>query len=171
MTLHTLSKHILAAGTLCLGFAALASCSNDDDKYTSLPPTLSDITVVDLETGSTTLRAGRLLLATAKQHTRGHLLYKATYSWTPDGDGNFSHRYVKGVVYDQEPADPVDTLIVSKAGTYTLQFKATYAISGKGNGYYDSGKFEGGGSYTTGGGALSFILTATKPITVLPAAE
>ncbi len=166
-----LFPHLVPAATLVLGFSALTSCSNDDDKYTSLPPTLSDITVVDLETGSTTLRAGRKLLATAKQKTIGHLLYKATYSWTPDGDGNFSHRYNKGVVYDDNPVDPVDTLIISKAGSYILQFKATYGISGKGTGYSDSGKFEGGGSYTTNGGAVSFILTATKPITVLAATD
>lgn len=153
----------------------LASCGDDD--YASEPPLLDDITVKSLSTGSDEIHAGEKLVATAVQRKRGKLLYKAKYQWSiSDEDESISHKYKTAVVYDYEPQDPTDTLIINKAGTYTLKFYGHYDNSGSTNewgdkhGYsftenFNEKKFSA--TYTTGG-AITFEINATKTITVLP---
>ncbi len=134
---HKMNKlFLLALPTLCLW---LASCSNDDDKYRSTPPTLSEITIHSLEdNASSTLYVGDRFVATAVQSSKGHLLYKATYKWTisPTDGVDYSQRAKSTVIYDNEPSDPTDTIVINTPGEYNITLNATYGASGTGSLYY-----------------------------------
>lgn len=113
----------------------LASCSNDDDKYRSAPPTLSEITIHSLEDNAgSTLYAGDKFVATAVQSSKGHLLYKATYKWTisPTEGVDYSQKTKTTVIYDNEPSDPTDTIVINTPGEYNITLDATYNASGTG---------------------------------------
>ena len=100
----------------------LVSCSDhtDDEKYQSLPPFFSDMTFRSLH-GHSTLSAGDSVVVTAVQSRLGRLLYYATYSWgTAYDTDSVTHAYRSGVVYDNDPADPVDTIVFHRSGTYTV---------------------------------------------------
>ena len=131
-----LTKAILPALLLCL-----ASCSNDDDKYRSYPPTLSEITIQSLEEGaSSTFHVGDKLVATAVQSSKGHLLYKATYKWTisPTSDVDYTQKNKNTVIYDYESETPTDTIVINTPGTYSVTLDATYNASGTGQLTYKS---------------------------------
>ena len=132
----TLSKAILPA--LCI---SLASCSNDDDKYQSRPPELSEITIQSLEEGTpTTLRAGDRFVATAVQTSKGHLLYKAEYTWTisPTEGVDYSQKNKSTVVYDRESDNPTDTIVINTPGEYNITLNARYHASGQGQLWYQA---------------------------------
>ncbi len=125
-------SNLIAACSVVLAFSAVWGCSdhNDDEKYRSQPPEISDMTVTGLD-GSSTLRTGDKLLATVVQSTKGRLLYRATYEWSSSpSDGVSLSPNKKGVVYDNENDNPTDTIVFSTPGTYTITFSGTYNISG-----------------------------------------
>lgn len=174
----TKTKRFIPYGAAMLCALLAMSCSEDSNekKYGSEPPLFEDVTLKSLSTGSSEIHAGERFVATAVQRKRGKLLYKATYSWADnDKEENVSHKYKQSVVYDQEPADPTDTLVIKKAGTYTLSFSGKYQNSGNtsywGNkyGYSFSENYSKGfnATYSTGG-AIGFTVSATKTITILP---
>lgn len=108
----------------------LAACSEDPDnpKYTSRPPVFSGVEVNSLD-GDSTLRAGKELVVTAIQSTKGKLIYKAEYKWG-NKKGEARHQYNKEVIYDLDPVNPSDTVVFTTPGTYTMTLNAKYHISG-----------------------------------------
>ena len=169
---------LISALILCTITSFLASCSDDNEhssKYNSTPPTFADMTVNELSTNSTTLHTGEKLVATLQQAKIGKLLYKATYQWTisPETDGN-SQKYKTVVIYDQEPQNPTDTLIINTPGTYTLSFNAKYDASAYTTLWRESGADQSStfwpdnsGKVTySSRGELGFTVVATKKITV-----
>lgn len=152
------------------------SCSDEsnNEKYRSEPPTFSDITVKPLNGNDSQIHVGEKFLATAKQKKLGRLLNASTYSWTCNSN-DIAHNFQKSVIYDDDTHNPTDTLIVTKAGSYTLTFTGKYNASGNtqiwaqkyGSDFsetFESG--EGSANYVTGG-LLYFKVTATKTIQVV----
>ena len=128
----------------------LVSCSDhaDDEKYQSLPPFFSDMTFRSLH-GHSTLSAGDSVVVTAVQSRLGRLLYYATYSWgTAYDTDSVTHAYRSVVVYDNDPADPVDTIVFHRPGTYTVTFTARYKMSGSHQLINESETFGSGGKTT-----------------------
>lgn len=106
------------------------SCSEDSDnpKYTSLPPQFSHVETNNLD-GDSTLRVGERIIFTAVQSKKGKLLYKATYNWG-NKKGDATHSFTENVIYDNNPANPTDTVVFAHPGTYTITLNAKYHISG-----------------------------------------
>ncbi len=104
----------------------LTNCTKDD--YSSLPPEFEDITFVSQD-GNPTLTAGTEITATAKQSKKGKLLYKAEYKWECEQGIVKTPKYE--VIYDQQPENPVTTLILPARGSYKIIFTARYHISGQ----------------------------------------
>lgn len=124
--------HCTLIGALLI--TSITACSDDNehqDKYNSQPPTFNDMTVADLETGTTTLHVGKKFVVTLYQNSIGRLLNKTTYAWSlsPEVEGN-SQKYTTSVIYDQETANPTDTVLINTPGTYTLTFTGRYNASG-----------------------------------------
>ena len=117
---------ILMAFMVCIGFA---SCSNDDDNYTSKLPDFSDITF-----SSEVIHASQTVTATAVQHTKGTLLNSTSYAWKIiiSGDSAISAS-TPGVIYDNNSSNPSWTFTAPSISgkKYTLTFQGTYNISGK----------------------------------------
>lgn len=158
------------------GALMLASCSEEgnDDKYRSEPPLLSDITISPLGGEGTEIHVGEKFTATAEQSKAGRLLNTTTYTWSSTPDG-LTHKYTTKVIYDNAPANPVDTLVASSPGTYTLTFTGKYNASGNTQVWaqkYGSSFTEqfasgnGKATYVTGG-ILYFTVTATKTFMVV----
>lgn len=123
----------LKYASLCSAFLVLmgiASCTEDHDnpKYTSRPPSFSHVEVKSLD-GDSVLRAGKKLVVTAIQSTKGKLIYKAEYKWG-NKKGEARHQYTKEVIYDLDPVNPSDTVVFTTPGTYTMTLNAKYHISG-----------------------------------------
>lgn len=108
----------------------LAACSEDENnpKYQSLPPEFSGVTLTGMD-GDETLKVNTPILVTAQQSQKGKLIYKAQYTWSCVPD-SASHHYTASVVYDLQNQHPTDTIVVHKAGTYTIRMHAQYHISG-----------------------------------------
>ena len=159
---------------LCL---LLTACSEDSDseKYASRPPVFADIVCTPLAEGETQIRAGQSFVVTAQQERKGHLLNKSTYQWS-DVSGQLSHKYVTSVIYDNQPANPTDTIKAPTAGSYKLTFKARYNASG--NTQWWAQKYGANSLSTlsdgTGrvnylvGGLFYFTVTVEKAIQVKP---
>ena len=109
------------------------SCSEDanDPKYLSIPPEIVGVEVQPLENPTGDVKAGEPFVVRVIQQKKGNLLYKALYKWqaAPTEEG-VSHKYTQQVVYDKQPADPTDTLVIDNPGMYTIKLNATYKISG-----------------------------------------
>lgn len=105
----------------------------------------------------------------------GKLLYKAKYEWAinPETEGN-SQKYKTVVIYDQEPQNPTDTLIINTPGTYTLTFKGTYDASAHTTLWRESGADQSSSFWPDNSGKVTyssrgefgFTVVATKKITV-----
>ena len=159
---------------LCL---LLTACSEDSDseKFASRPPVFADIVCTPLAEGETQIRAGQSFVVTAQQERKGHLLNKSTYQWS-DVSGQLSHKYVTSVIYDNQPANPTDTIKAPTAGSYKLTFKARYNASGNtswwaqqyGSSFQTSLADNSGRVTYTTGGLFYFDVTVEKTITVLP---
>lgn len=171
-------KLLLSALFACAITSFFTSCSDDNEhssKYNSTPPTFSDMTVKELSTEGTTLHAGEKFVVTLQQNKIGKLLYKAKYDWSlsPETDGN-SQKYKTLVIYDQEPQNPTDTILINTPGTYTLTFKGTYDASAyttlwRENEANQNSTFwpDNSGKVTyTSRGEFGFTAVATKKITV-----
>ena len=117
---------LLCACSMALGLL-VTSC--EDKEYISLHPEFSDMEFKMLEDGSTELRAGEKILATAIQSKKGSLLNHTEYNWSADTE-SVSHKFRKTVIYDKETFNPCDTLIFEKPGTYNLTFNGKYYTSG-----------------------------------------
>ena len=121
-------QRLTIAFTALILFVAGCSDNADDPKYRSLPPEISDLTLAPLD-GSTELRANTPIVATVQQSKLGTLINKTTYSWKTSPI-DIDHKYVKGVIYEQEPQNPTDTITFANKGTYTLTFTGRYHTSG-----------------------------------------
>lgn len=139
-------SRLLLAFTLVGQTAAFVACSDHD--YQSLPPYFSDMTFTSLH-GHSTLCAGDTILVTAVQSQLGRLLYKASYQWsTLDETDSVSHKYCAYVVYDNDPSDPVDTIVFHRPGTYTVKLTARYMMSGNFQNINDTQTFGTAGKAT-----------------------
>ena len=109
------------------------ACSEDENnpKYASLPPEIVGVEVQPLNNPDGQVKAGEPFVVRAIQQKKGRLLYKAIYKWqtAPTEDG-VAHKYTQQVVYDNQPADPTDTLVIDNPGMYTIKMNATYYMSG-----------------------------------------
>ena len=127
------SISLLLLVTCLLSWNIFTACSEDENnpKYTSLPPEIVDVEVQPLNNPDGQVKAGEPFVVRAIQQKKGRLLYKATYEWkaAPTEDG-VTHKYTKQVVYDNQPTDPTDTLVINYPGMYTIKLNATYYISG-----------------------------------------
>lgn len=129
LTHHPL--RLFAALACCAAFGA---CSEDTDnpKYASEPPVFTGFEVKPLDETATEVKAGERFVVTLKQSRKGKLLYAGQYAWEATSNaGDASHRYKQSVIYDQEPQEPTDTMMVSKAGTYKVTFSGKYKTSGQ----------------------------------------
>lgn len=148
-----------------------ASCSDDNSDYKSVCPRFSDITL-ETKAGSTTLCVGDTIIATAVQSSLGRLLNGTTYTWSSSGSTDtdsvsyVSHKYTSSVLYDNDKSNPTDTIIVSKAGSYTLNLACVYKISGI---YSSTGSStsSSGFSATYAGGSTRYQVTLSKSFTVV----
>ena len=123
------------------------ACSEDENnpKYASLPPEIVGVEVQPLGTPDGQVKAGEPFVVRAIQQKKGHLLYKAIYEWkaAPTEEG-VTHKYTKQVVYDNQPTDPTDTLVIDNPGQYTIKLNATYYMSGSYQIINKTNEWEGG---------------------------
>ena len=149
----------LALLLVAISAASLTSCSEDsnDSKYQSKFPQFSDIT-----TTPTTVTAGDSVTFTAVQSTYGNLLYGATYTWTfGDQTGTSS------VVYDNDKSNPTfKTVAPTTSGTYTVQLKATYNVSGR-QATAPAATTQSGFSVTYSSSSMQYDITVSKRIVVV----
>lgn len=164
----------LFATPACAIILALQSCSDsaDDAKYRSNPPHIADLSVVKLHGTGTDFTTGDTLVATIVQDRYGRLIHSATYAWnisvTSTAAAPFSHKPDKsGCIYDQDAADPVDTIIVNTRGVYTITFDGKYRISGSN---YEAANYTenlgNGVNVTYASGATSYLIKVSRNITV-----
>lgn len=161
-----LKNRLFTLGLMIAGIITIVSCSSDDDKYNSMSPRFTEITLKDLSTGESTLRAGEPFVATAIQGSKGKLLNSTRYKWEVSNTEEATHKYIRGVVYDQESGNPTDTIVIPTAGRYELIFSAEYNISGIANGTNFTESLNNGGSATYQASSLKFKVTLTKSILV-----
>lgn len=159
-------KILFFAGLLVAAIVVGVSCSSDDNKYKSESPQFSEITLIDLNTGETNIRAGQPFVATAIQSSKGKLLNSTHYKWNVTNTDDVSHKYKSGVVYDQEPENPSDTIVIPNAGRYELVFSADYGVSGIATGKSYTESLTNGGSAMYKASSLKFKVTLTKSIIV-----
>lgn len=114
-----------------------------DEEYVSSPPIFSgfnitvkndnytpDSTTYENDTiTNDTLYTNTKIAVTAVQRKKGHLLYKASYTWATSPSEGVNHTYQKGVIYDNENHNPTDTIIFTQPGKYTITFSGKYNIS------------------------------------------
>lgn len=157
---------------ISLAAVALAACSShaDDEEYRSEPPKFADITVRSLADGGSTVRVGEQFVATAVQSKTGRLLNGSDYVWTITPADSVTHRFKKYAIYDNEPQNPTDTILVKAPGQYEINFTGTYRASGNTTfwtGNYNE-KLDNGTrvSYSLNG-LLSFDVVVRKTITVV----
>ena len=76
-------KTKLTAFALAASALLFTACKEhmNDEKYQSIPPTISGVTFHVAGTGSTDLHVGDKIVATVVQSSLGKLLYRADYSW------------------------------------------------------------------------------------------
>lgn len=173
-------------GSLLLCLLTTVACSNDDDKYNSEPPMFSDFTIQSVATGSSEVQAGEKFVIRGVQKSSGNLLYFSmsngqlvdpfTWSVSPDAASYNKHRVATDnsgkILYY---AEPVDTMVIDQAGTYTITFTGKYQAGGNTSAWssahgasfteYWADKSSGSVQYKTNG-LLSFTVTAQKKITI-----
>lgn len=165
--------YMLSAVVLLL---AMTACSEngDSEEYRSEPPTFSDFTIKNLSDGSNVVHVGDIFVVTANQKKKGRLLYNAQYKWS--NSSNFSQKYTKSAIYDNEPFNPTDTIVAQSAGDLKVSFTGKYKVSGnvttwssKHGSSYSETFADGKGSATyTVSGILYFDVEAHKTFTILP---
>ena len=141
---HSFSALLFAAFLLaCNVFTA---CSEDENnpKYASLPPEIVGVEVQPLSNPDGQVKAGEPFVVRAIQQKKGHLLYKALYQWQTAPTEGVEHKYTEQVVYDNQPADPTDTLVIAHPGLYTIKLNATYYMSGSYQIINKTNEWEGG---------------------------
>lgn len=153
-------------------FCALAflAVSCEDDNYDSLPPKFSDMTFATLD-GGDTFRAGDSIVATLHCSQAGRILVNATHAWSVDDADDVENHFRAGGLYEEMPANPTDTLVLSRPGRYKVVFNGTYTTAGSKGltaGYTD--RFaDGNGSVTydvEGAAIFRYKVTAQKYIDV-----
>lgn len=157
---------LCAVGLLFVGMVSAVSCSSDDDKYHSESPRFSDITLADLATGETTIRAGEPFVATAVQSSKGKLLNSTQYKWDIVNEESDTHKYTSSVVYDHESSNPSDTIVIPNAGRYELTFFADYNVSGIATGSNFTESLGSGGTATYQASSLKFKVKLSKTVVV-----
>lgn len=120
-----IKKIFLPLFALALG---MTSCERDD--YTSTCPVIHDMTFKSVVTGTDRIVAGEKFVATVEQAQKGHLLYRAEYTWS-DRRGEGTHKPTfTDVVYDNFSHNPTDTIVFNTPGEYQVKLVAKYHISG-----------------------------------------
>ena len=130
---HSRSFSALLFAAFLLVCNVFTACSEDENnpKYASLPPEFVGVEVQPLDNPEGEVKAGEPFVVQAIQQKKGHLLYKALYQWqTAPTEEGVAHKYTEQVVYDNQPADPTDTLVIDHPGMYTIKLNATYYMSG-----------------------------------------
>ncbi len=118
---------------LALAAAALfASCeSNENDsKYRSYYPIIEDMEFESLVTGTNQIVAGEPFVARVKQSQLGRLLHGAEYKWSDGREEGTHSPFPKEVVYDVNPINPTDTIVLPHSGRQQIKMVAKYDISG-----------------------------------------
>ena len=122
-----IKKILLPIFALALG---MVSCERDDDKYTSTCPVIHDMTFKSVVTETDRIVAGEKFVATVEQAQRGHLLYKADYTWSDGREEGIHKPAFTSVVYDNFSNNPVDTIVFNTPGIHQVKLVAKYHISG-----------------------------------------
>lgn len=122
-----IKKILLPIFALALG---MVSCQRDDDKYTSTCPVIHDMTFKSVVTETDRIVAGEKFVATVEQAQRGHLLYKADYTWSDGREEGIHKPAFTSVVYDNYSNNPVDTIVFNTPGIHQVKLVAKYHISG-----------------------------------------
>lgn len=122
-----IKKILLPIFALALG---MVSCERDDDKYTSTCPVIHDMTFKSVVTETDRIVAGEKFVATVEQAQRGHLLYKADYTWSDGREEGIHKPAFTSVVYDNYSNNPVDTIVFNTPGIHQVKLVAKYHISG-----------------------------------------
>jgi len=159
--------HLCGTATLfALALLIASSCSEhyDDAKYASLPPSFSDMTFTNLD--DTTIKAGDKIVATAVQSSIGRLLNGTNYTWTATPDEGVTHKYKSFVIYDNETANPTDTIVFPTAGTYTVTLTSKYKSSGNNQAVDGTSTFTDGKVTYTTGGLLYYSVVVEKTVVV-----
>lgn len=156
---------------LTLLLVTLAACKDDD--YTAYAPLYSGMEVRSLTTGSDQIHVGERFVAEVTQSQTGSMIYRAKYNWTiTDESEDYVSHYRNGnpkeVVYDNDPSNPLDTIRISKAGTYTISFSANFWGSGNSTALKGTPTV---GTYNVGSYTYMTFTGLSKTIQVLPAQE
>lgn len=122
-----IKKILLPIFALALG---MVSCERDDDKYTSTCPLIHDMTFKSVVTETDRIVAGEKFVATVEQAQRGHLLYKADYTWSDGREEGIHKPAFTSVVYDNFSNNPSDTIVFNTPGIHQVKLVAKYHISG-----------------------------------------
>lgn len=122
-----IKKILLPIFALALG---MVSCERDDDKYTSTCPVIHDMTFKSVVTETDRIVAGEKFVAIVEQAQRGHLLYKADYTWSDGREEGIHKPAFTSVVYDNYSNNPVDTIVFNTPGIHQVKLVAKYHISG-----------------------------------------
>lgn len=121
-------------------FALVTFVSCDDEDYSSYVPTFQGFRIDPSEPV-----VGDSLTITAVQARKGHLIYRATYTWNIQCMSTVMLNKTVKVVYDNEPADPVIGFRLPEdapVGNYTVKFTANYQYSGQGTTVNNGGTYE-----------------------------
>lgn len=124
--------------TMALAFTA---CS--EDKYSSVPPQFSDMTFTNLD-GGTTFAVGDRIVATAVQKSSGKYLYGVSYAWSVTPTTGVAYQGDNAATATLSVSNPVDTLVFSSAGTYTVKFEGTYRAAADVEQYNGTTSIDGG---------------------------
>ena len=155
-------------------FSLVGFISCDKEDYNSYVPTFKGFRITPSDP-----TIGDSITITAVQAKKGHLIYRATYTWEVKCQGTVMYNGTKKVVYDNEPADPVIGFRLpddAPVGNYSVKFSANYQFSGQGSvinngGTYDdpeegiSGQINLVNSGLTGGncsGSDSFVVSSKQ---------
>ena len=155
-------------------FSLVGFISFDKEDYNSYVPTFKGFRITPSDP-----TIGDSITITAVQAKKGHLIYRATYTWEVKCQGTVMYNGTKKVVYDNEPADPVIGFRLpddAPVGNYSVKFSANYQFSGQGSvinngGTYDdpeegiSGQINLVNSGLTGGncsGSDSFVVSSKQ---------
>ena len=155
-------------------FSLVGFISCDKEDYNSYVPTFKGFRITPSDP-----TIGDSITITAVQAKKGHLIYRATYTWEVKCQGTVMYNGTKKVVYDNEPADPVIGFRLpddAPVGNYSVKLSANYQFSGQGSvinngGTYDdpeegiSGQINLVNSGLTGGncsGSDSFVVSSKQ---------
>lgn len=123
---------------LCLAAALTLVCACDEEDQQSYMPTWKGFSYAPQPA-----ERGDSVAITALQDKKGHLIYKAKYTWTAtyvipssqDVDSVVTETHSDVVVYDNEPADPVWKLYVPlrlRSNSIAVSFMGEYHYSASG---------------------------------------